>query len=616
MAIRTDIYSVDYTVNPRVIWIDIGTTNANAQDLYDTVCYIHSTSANMDDPYIINAEGKTKLDEQGNRVGITVLLFDAVYAFADRSGPEWVICNMEGGNVVAFTDQTQSTILYPRKPTAYISADRTSSVSSTLQEQDAIQYSSYGGVVSVDITSSNVGTDYPAGNMQFPVNNLEDAVDIAIEKGFAILSIRGDITVTDSVDIDGYIVEGQNPTLTNIVVEPSASVYECEFRNAKISGTLDGDSEITDCIIDGLDYVSGRIKRCGLTGEPIILGSNAQALMIDCWSEVPGDNTPTIDAGGSGQSLAVRGHKGGFKLTNRTGTDAISIDFESGQFVADATITAGTVYVRGTVGKITVNCDPALVDIYGVTNPRTISEATWDHDDAQRMKYIEASIHVDTELPVNGDGSQQSPFNNMNDAKDMVEATGIKKIFLSGEITIPTSVKNINIYGIGLPRIHLNGQDLKNSKFYHCSLEGTYTDSIIAQQCRLENDMTLRGHFDTCELLGNVIVAPNSTVLMVDCLSGIPGLNRPTLSMNSGQASQVSIRGQKGGLTVNDCDHADDVITAEIAQGSLTFSGSCTNGEMVARGNCKFVDETNGATVTDETIYTKTIPTAVWEYVI
>jgi len=274
------------------------------------------------------------------------------------------------------TDGT-SPFLLPQGNSVLLEQEVSSLVDSTVNQLPEIEGMSFGGVVSVDVTSPYHGTSYPVGNMEYPVNNFQDAILIAVNRGLVIISVRGHAHIEGTDNLDGYIIEGQNPTLSSIVVEPSASVLKTTFRYMTISGTLDGDSEISNCIVNGLDYVSGRILNCGITGVPIVLGSGAQATMIDCWSEVPGDNTPTIDAGGSGQSLAVRGHKGGFKLTNRTGTDPISIDFESGQFVGDSTITNGVVYVRGTVGKITTLCDPSFIDIAGVTNVVTISAGVW-----------------------------------------------------------------------------------------------------------------------------------------------------------------------------------------------------------------------------------------------
>jgi hypothetical protein len=130
MSIRTDIISVDWSQSPRVAWIDISVTTVNAQDLYDTLRYLEAQSEAMDEPPIVDAGGKEPLGE-GVYVGITVSLFNAIYAFADRPGPDWVVCNMTGGNVVAFTDSTKTTPIYPRKPTAYVSADRTAASSAT-----------------------------------------------------------------------------------------------------------------------------------------------------------------------------------------------------------------------------------------------------------------------------------------------------------------------------------------------------------------------------------------------------------------------------------------------------------------------------------------------------
>jgi hypothetical protein len=89
---------------------------------------------------------------------------------------------------------------------------------------------------------------------------------------------------------------------------------------------------------------------------------------------------------------------------------------------------------------------------------------------------------------------------------------------------------------------------------------------------------------------------------MKDCVSSVPGTLRPTISMNAGGTSQLSIRGYSGGLTVKDCNNVADRVTVELHPGSLTFDSSCTNGIMVARGVGKFLDQTAGATVIDETV--------------
>lgn len=129
MAIRTDLYTIDWDASPRVINIDISVTEASLQDLYDTCRYLETVQ--MDELPVVDGAGGEPLG-QGTSVGLTISLINATYRFADRPGPDWVVCNMAGGNVVAFTDATKTVQIYPRTPSAYVSADRTASSSATI----------------------------------------------------------------------------------------------------------------------------------------------------------------------------------------------------------------------------------------------------------------------------------------------------------------------------------------------------------------------------------------------------------------------------------------------------------------------------------------------------
>ena len=373
MAVRTDIFSIDYTVSPRVIWIDISIQYASAIDLYDTVSYIHSQPEAMDEAHIIDAEGLTKLDEDGNKVGITVILINALYAFAPRTN--WIICNMQGGNVVAFTDITRSSTLYPRLPTAFVSADRTSSVSATLQEQNALQYSSYGGVVSVDVTATNIhatGLEYPSGNKEFPVDNVANGVLIAWDKGIDTLELRGTHVLTDGDNPTELKLRGQNKILSNVNVEASSNVLNCEFSKMTISGTLDGGSLIEKCDVGALNYVNGEIFKSTLQEFPIVLGGDREARIVDCYSGVSGNDTAKIDMAGEGQSLLVRNFSGGCRILNKTGTDNCSLDFNSGHCIIDSTCVGSPIIVRG-VCKLTVE--------NGATQPLIDGKAVMIQDD-------------------------------------------------------------------------------------------------------------------------------------------------------------------------------------------------------------------------------------------
>ena len=236
-------------------------------------------------------------------------------------------------------------------------------------------------------------------------------------------------------------------------------------------------------------------------------------------------------------------------------------------------------------------------DVTLFTQTETIGEAIFI------TAFLSKSVYVDTDALINGDGCQTYPFNNVNDAKDFAELSGIKNIIVAGDVVVPQNIKNVNIHGIGLAKVNLNGQDASGSKFTNVYLSGDYTGSIIAQECQIGDGFIFDGHFETCELMGDHFIRPEVGVSLINCLSGIPGISRPTISANSSLPTYISIRSWRGGLTIKDFDHVDDVISVGVAEGSLTFDSSCTLGTMVARGTCLFIDETNGATVIDETTH-------------
>ena len=261
---------------------------------------------------------------------------------------------------------------------------------------------------------------------------------------------------------------------------------------------------------------------------------------------------------------------------------------------------------------LTSNPGPALADI---------ADAVWDepyadHDLDGTMghllnysKQLQKSIWVNTEAGVNGDGSQENPYDNITSAIDRAEEDNIRTIYLIGNITLTRNFKNFYLIGIGVPEVDLNGQDVRNSHFTEVALKGSFVNgsNIVIRDSVLLNGAYLDGFIENSALGGNLICNPNSAVFMKDCASAIPGTSRPTISMNPAATSQLSVRGYNGGLTIFDCNQATDRVTVELAAGSLTFASSCTNGIMVARGIGKFVDETTGATVVNETVNQETV---------
>ena len=261
-----------------------------------------------------------------------------------------VQCSATGGNLVA-VDELQATIS-SILPTAFTQVILTSSSSATLQEQDDIQFASFNLGVYVDPLSPNSSptTVYPSGTRRQPAEDLEQALTIATERGLPniYLGPRA-FTVPIGPDFSQIRFVGESPNLSRLNIPAAATVDNCEYQDLFIEGTLDLDGIIERCVIGDLDLFSGFIYLCGLSGT-LTLGNGAQANILDSFSLVAGAGTPTIDMGGSGQSMALRGYKGGIRLQNKTGNDTVSCDFDSGQVIVDDTCQTSTspIILRGT----------------------------------------------------------------------------------------------------------------------------------------------------------------------------------------------------------------------------------------------------------------------------
>lgn len=246
--------------------------------------------------------------------------------------------------------------------------------SAGLISNEAIEFSSFNGGVTLKTTSGFAGTTFPVGTLQNPVNNLADAKLIADVRGFDRLYIIGDITFESTDDINGYSVFGNH--VKTIFTCNNPICQDTEFCDATVTGTLNGGNQkIRRCEILNLINFSGLIRDSVLRGT-IVLNGTETVDILNCFSGVPGTGIPVIDMGGSGRGLGLRAYSGGIKIINFTDSSKkISIDFISGRLKMDATVTAGTILVRGT-GVIVQNDGTATVNDSGLTSPGAVWDVT------------------------------------------------------------------------------------------------------------------------------------------------------------------------------------------------------------------------------------------------
>ena len=249
-------------------------------------------------------------------------------------------------------------------------------VDSAIAQSSEIQHASFNGMVHIDQTSPNSGTAYPAGNSEFPVNNIPDAVAIAISKGFTIFHIDGYFTVGATDNISGYDIRAGNPLTSVTTLTPGCTTTNTIFQRTVLQGTASGKMIISESYILDLAGFDGTINRSGFLGKVTLAGGNTSHI-VQCYDGFEGFGEPTIDFGGSGQGLNVRDWQGGLRFENKSGTEDVSVGLNAGRLEIAADVTTGEIVVRG-VGEISENLGTATVADDGLVNKAVISDEVWN----------------------------------------------------------------------------------------------------------------------------------------------------------------------------------------------------------------------------------------------
>jgi len=493
-------------------------------------------------------------------------------------------------------------------------------VDSTVQQLQELQYTAYQDAVWLDIDSGNSGVEYPAGTREYPVNNWEDAITICTEKGFAQVGLLSNTTLDSTNNIEGMTVFGASATSTSLHILTSALTQKAIFKTLTISGVLDGGSEIHNCIINELAYFNGQINHSMING-PITLGGNAVAHIHGCYSGIPGQSTPEINMGGSGNSLALRAYDGGVLLTNKTGTDSVSVDLNSGQVKLEAaTVINGTIVCRG-VGKVIDSVTGYLLPAgtttwnTGVTLVNETSVVYYND-----ISYTEKWIYIDTESLENGNGKSSTPFNSISDAVDFAERVGWYKLMFLSDVKLERTLKNFTIEGIGLPTIDFNGQNVNKSEFIKVGLTGLQVGSITAREVMLLPGLTgLNGVYKESGIGGDVVCAEDSIVSMAS-MSTLFITSHVHYAIDMGASNnnvKLNIRKLSGAIKIQNCNHADKLATIAFSSGHIELDSTNTAGEIGIAGipDNAIIDNSGvGCTVLTSGVFpgAQTISNTVW----
>lgn len=303
-----------------------------------------------------------------------------------------VQCNVTGGNLVAIDDVGDP--MSPVFPTAFTQVVKTASSSATLQELTAIEYASFENAVHVSILGVP-GTTYPTGTPRQPVNNLDDAVAIAVERGFDTLHFESNWTFFAATYLSGYNVTGKGMTRTIFTFEPGSVLALCAIHDATCEGEMIGATSFQDCSLKGLGTASplpaGDLEilaeHClidGLLHVPVNYTGIMRAL--DCWSTSESGLPPVLDMNGAKCEVHLRNFSGHCIIRNCTDDEAVvKIYFTSGGVTLEDNVTAGNFVFAGNGILDDQSTSVTSMDSAGLISEPTIAEAVWDESRAAHV---------------------------------------------------------------------------------------------------------------------------------------------------------------------------------------------------------------------------------------
>lgn len=241
-----------------------------------------------------------------------------------------------------------------------------------------------------------------------------------------------------------------------------------------------------------------------------------------------------------------------------------------------------------------------------------VDTATLTTQVAEIHGQMRRSVYIDTSAGVNGNGYQQSPFNNITDGIDEAENNNLSSLVFLADATLDRQLRNFDVSGIGDPVIDLNGQNITGSRFQWVSIDGTGIGAADYERCSIRNNVAgIEGHMHRCGIQGAVEMAVNGSLIMEQCYSEVAGLLTPSVSLNTASTSAaLSVRFYSGGIQIEDSQAVGNNTTVEVPAGRIKLAATNTAGTISVRGTADLDDSSGGATIDKEALlWPKTVLT-------
>lgn len=243
--------------------------------------------------------------------------------------------------------------------------------------------------------SGSVGTEFPVGTRDNPVNNLTDAFTIAKDNGIVNFYFLTDFTILSTDVVSGIIFTGGGSSATKLTFESGCITANCQAIDCMVTGMSLGLVLMENCRVSNYGG-SGALasdktillKNSAIEGELSIPWNYTGILrVVNCYSihSLP-LGPPSVSYNGGAFTTLVESFSGELSVTNCTnGGATTSVDLISGVLTLSETVLSGDFNVRG-VGILNDNSTGiANINSSGLINKDVVSQSVWEHSIANKL---------------------------------------------------------------------------------------------------------------------------------------------------------------------------------------------------------------------------------------
>jgi hypothetical protein len=224
-----------------------------------------------------------------------------------------------------------------------------------------------GARIWIDTINGVSGSQYPRGTPADPTDNYDDAIVISETRGLPKrFQLSGQISTSNSQRSDWSFDDwlGGGTVNASIVFDSPVNLTSAIFEKITLTGSSFGKFSVHNGMLTDFSNYEGNAFNTGIGGTISLpsggTSSNPSYSFVNCYSTVPGNDTPVVDCNNiTDLQMQFRNYSGGIEIRNFSSGN-MSIDMTSGHAIIDSTCTGGVIVIRGS-GRVTDNSNGATI---------------------------------------------------------------------------------------------------------------------------------------------------------------------------------------------------------------------------------------------------------------